>query len=172
MSSNLIGPIHALFFIVSRRSLLMERSLVIVVVLGLVVAAGLLIVSPYLSLMALIIAGIVAMALSIGRDTRDFPDIEAVLAEDARSVSLRNKGNAPALQVHASFVPIGVETDVASLAVEATHEEPLPEQVAEVKVVVTYKNSRGQPFRRTALLSALHAQDDPLRPPFAIFGWK
>lgn len=144
----------------------------IVIVLGLVAAAGLFVVSPYLSLMALIIAGIVAMALAIGRDTRDFPDIEALFAEDARSVMLRNRGNAPAFQVHASFVPIGVEVDLPSLEVEAAHEQPLPEQVAEVKVVVTYRNSKGQPFHRTALLSALHAQDDPLRPTFAIFGWK
>jgi hypothetical protein len=172
MSSNLIGPIHALFFIVSQRSLLMERSLVIVVVLGLVAAAGLLLVSPYLSLIALVVAAVVAMALVIGRDARDFPDLEATLGDDARSVVLRNKGNAPAHQVHASFVPIGAELDLPALAVEATHEERLPQQVSELKVVVTYKNSKGQPFRRTELLSALHARDDPLRPPFAIFGWK
>jgi hypothetical protein len=172
MSSNLIGPIHALFFIVSRRSLLMERSLVIVVVLGLAAAAGLLLVSPYLSLIALIIAGVVAMALGISRDTRDLPDIEATLSEDARSVMLRNRGNSPALQVHVSFVPSGVEVDLPSLAVEAVHEQPLPAQASEVKVVVTYNNSTGQPFRRTALLSALHAPEDPLRPAFGIFGYK
>ncbi|HIH04578.1 MAG TPA: hypothetical protein HA263_12330 [Methanoregulaceae archaeon] len=150
----------------------MERSLVIVVVLGLVAAAGLFLVSPYLSLMALIITGVAVMALAIGRDASDLPDIEASLAEDARAVALRNNGNAPALQVHASFVPIGVEVDLPTLAVEAIHEEPLPEQVTEVKVVVTYRNSGGQAFRRTVLLSALRAQDDPLRPTFAIFGWK
>ncbi|MEN6342764.1 MAG: hypothetical protein ABFC89_09420 [Methanospirillum sp.] len=150
----------------------MERSLVIVIVLGLVAAAGLFFVSPYLSLMALIIAGVVGMALAIGRDTHDLPDVVASLAEDARSIMLRNRGNAPALQLHVSIVPIGVDADIASLAVEEMHEQPLPEQVTEVKVVVTYKNSKGQPFRRTALLSALHPEEDPLRPPFGIFGYK
>jgi hypothetical protein len=150
----------------------MERSLVIVIVLGLAAAAGLLLVSPYLSLITLVITGVVAMLLGIGRDTRDLPDIEASLAEDARSITLRNRGNAPALQLHVSVVPIGVEADLPSLAVEAVHEMPLPEQVSEVKAVVTFKNSKGQPFRRTALLSALHGQDDPLRPAFGIFGWK
>lgn len=150
----------------------MERSLVIVVVLGLVAAAGLFVVSPYLSLIALVIACVVAMALAIGRDTRDLPDIEASLAEDARSIVLRNRGNAPALQVHVSVVPIGVETDLPSLAVEAIHAVPLPEQVTEVKGIVTYTNSRGQPFRRTTLLSALHPAEDPLRPAFGIFGYK
>jgi len=150
----------------------MERSLVIVIVLGLAAAAGLLLVSPFLSLMALIIAGVAVMALAIGRDTRDLPDIEASLSEEARSVILRNRGNAPALQLHVSAVPIGVEVDLPSLAVEAVHELPLPGQVTEVKVVVTYNNSKGQPFRRTALLSALHPPEDPLRPAFGIFGYK
>ena len=144
----------------------------IVIVLGLAAAAGLLLVSPYLSLIAVVVAGIAAMALAIGRDTRDLPDIEISLAEEARSITLRNRGNAPAHQVHVSVVPIGVETDLPSLAVEAVHDLPLPGQVTEVKAVVSYKNSKGQPFRRTALLSALHAQDDPLRPAFGIFGWK
>ena len=150
----------------------MERSLVIVIVLGLAAAAGLLLISPFLSLMALIIAGVVAMALAIARDTRDLPDIEASLSEEARSVILRNRGNAPALKLHVSFVPIGVEVDLPSLGVEAVHELPLPGQASEVKVVVTYNNSKGQPFRRTALLSALHAPEDPLRPAFGLFGYK
>jgi hypothetical protein len=150
----------------------MERSLVIVVVLGLVAAAGLFFVSPYLSLIALVVAGVVAMTIAIGRDTYDLPDIEIALADDARAVLLRNRGNASALQVHASVVPIGVETDISSLAVEAIHELPLPGQVTEVKAVVTFENSRGQPFRRTALLSALHPQADPLKPAFGIFGYK
>ena len=144
----------------------------IVIVLGLAAAAGLLLISPFLSLMALIIAGVVAMALAIARDTRDLPDIEASLSEEARSVILRNRGNSPALQVHVSLVPIGVEVDLPSLAVEEVYELPLPGQASEVKVVVTYDNSKGQPFRRTALLSALHAQEDPLRPAFGIFGYK
>lgn len=150
----------------------MERSLVIVIVLGLAAAAGLLLVSPYLSLIAVVITGIVVMVLAIGRDARDLPDIEVSLAEDARSITLRNRGNAPADQVHVSVVPIGLEADLPSLEIEAVHELPLPEQVAEVKAVVTFKNSRGQPFRRAALLSALHGQDDPLRPAFGIFGYK
>lgn len=150
----------------------MERSLVIVIVLGLAAAAGLLLVSPYLSLIALVIAAVVVMALAIGRDSRDLPDIEASLAEDARSVMLRNTGNAPAHQVHASLVPIGVEVDLSSLAVDEVHELPLAEQVTEVKVVLTFKNSEEQPFHRTALLSALHPEQDPLRPAFNIFGYK
>jgi hypothetical protein len=150
----------------------MERSLVIVIVLGLVAAAGLLLVSPLLSLMALIIAGVVAVSIAIGRDARDLPDIEILLAEDARSVVLRNRGNAQALQLHTSLVPLGIEADLPSLAVEAIHEVPLSQQVAEVKAVVTYRNSSGQPFRRTALLSALHPPEDPLKPAFGIFGYK
>ncbi len=144
----------------------------IVIVLGLAAAAGLLLVSPYLSLIAVVITGIVAMVLAIGRDARDLPDIEVVLAEDARAIALRNRGNAPALEVHVSLVPIGVEADLPSLEIEAVHELPLPGQVAEVKAVVTFKNSKGQTFRRTALLSALRGQDDPLRPAFGIFGYK
>ena len=65
-----------------------------------------------------------------------------------------------------------MEVDLPSLAVDAVHELPLAVQASEVKVVVTYNNSKGQPFRRTAFLSALHAPEDPLRPAFGIFGYK
>ena len=99
----------------------MERSLVIVIVLGLVAAAALLLVSPYLSLIAVVITGIAVMALAIGRDTRDLPDIEISLAEDARSVTLRNRGNAPAHQVHVSVVPIDVEADLLGLGRRTDH---------------------------------------------------
>ncbi len=150
----------------------MERSLVIVAVLGIVAAVGLFFISAYLSLMALIVAGVVAMAIAISREARDLPDIQIALAEDARSIRLRNSGNAPALEVHASFVPLDLEVNLPSLAVEAIHEVPLPAQVAEVKAVVAFKNGKGQTFRRTALLSALHPEEDLLRPPFALFRWK
>jgi phosphomannomutase len=150
----------------------MERSIAIVVVLSLAAAAGLFFVSVYLSLIALVVAAVVAATIAIGRDTYDLPDIQAALADDARAVLVRNSGNAPALQVHVSVVPLGLDFDIPSLAVEEVHEEPLPGQAAEVKVVVTFKNGAGHPFRRTALLSALRPDADPLRPPFAIFGWK
>ncbi len=150
----------------------MERSSLIVIGVGLVAAAGLALISPFLSLMALIIAGVVLMALAISSDTRDLPDLQVALAEDARAVVVRNEGNAPALGVHVALVPTGLEFDLASLAPEAVHEQPLAGQVAEVKAVVSYRNSAGQEFRRTALLSALHPEEDMLRPPFALFRWK
>ena len=150
----------------------MERSIVIVIVLGLVAAAGLYLVSPYLSLIVLVIAAVVAASFAISRDAVDLPDIAVTLAEDARSIVLRNSGNATALQVHASIVPVEIEFDLPSLGVEAIHEEPLPGQVTEVKAIVTFKNSMGQSFQRVELLSALRPEADPLRPTFPIFGWR
>jgi hypothetical protein len=150
----------------------MERSFLIVVLLGLAAAVGLALFSPYLSVIALIIAAVVLMTIAIGRDTVDLPDIEITLAEDARSILLRNTGNAPALQVHTSLVPSGVEFDVVSIPPEEIHEERLPEQMAEVKVVVRFKNNGGRAFQRTAVLSALHPQTDPFKPMFGIFGSK
>ncbi len=97
---------------------------------------------------------------------------EIKLADDARAVRLRNTGNAPALRVHTSVVPINFDFDVASIAVDAVHEQPLPAQVSEVKAVVSFENARGEPFKRSQLLSALHADSDPLRPTFPIFGWR
>ncbi|NLX50439.1 MAG: hypothetical protein GXY82_11350 [Methanospirillum sp.] len=150
----------------------MERSLVILIVLGVAATAGLIFVSPYLSMIAVVITAIAAMAIWIGRDAEDLPDIEIKLADDARAVRLRNTGNAPALRVHTSVVPINFDFDVASIAVDAVHEQPLPAQVSEVKAVVSFENARGEPFKRSQLLSALHADSDPLRPTFPIFGWR
>ena len=83
-----------------------------------------------------------------------------------------HSGNATALQVHTSIVPVEIEFDLPSLGVEAIHEEPLPGQVTEVKAIVTFKNSTGQSFQRVELLSALRPEADPLRPTFPIFGWR
>lgn len=150
----------------------MDRSLVIVAVLGIAAAAVLLLVSPYLSLIALVIAAVAGMAIVIWRDSYDHPSIEATLAEDARSIMLRNTGNAPAREVHASFVPLDMDVDLPSLDVEAIHEVPLPGQVPEVKVVVRFKNGKGQALQTTSLLSSLHPEGDPLRPAFPLFRWK
>ena len=150
----------------------MERSSLLVLVIGVVAAVGLALISPYLALMALIIVGVVLMVLAIGHDTRDMPQLQIDLAEDARSVRIRNTGNAPALAIQAAFVPLGVEFTLASLAPEAIHEQVLPEQTPELKAVVSYQNSVGREFRETAHLSALHPEDDPFRPPFALFRWK
>ena len=172
MSSNLIGPTRVLFLSIPLQSLLMERSSLIVIAAGLAAAAGLALISPYLSLMALIVAVVVLMVLAIGRDTRDLPDLQVALAEDARAIELRNRGNAPALGIRVALVPTGAEFEIASLAPDAVHELPLAEQMAEVKAIVSFQNGAGQKFRRSALLSALHPENDPLRPAFGIFGWK
>ncbi|MGD9936457.1 MAG: hypothetical protein AB7S61_03150 [Methanoregulaceae archaeon] len=150
----------------------MERSFLVVLAIGVVAAAGLALISPYLSLIALIIVGVVLMVQKIGSDTHDLPDLQVEFSEDARAVIVENKGNAPAHGIHLSLVPIGVEADVPSLAPDAMHPVPLAEQVAEVKAIVTYRNGQGQEFRRSMVISALHSTGDLLRPSFALFRWK
>lgn len=150
----------------------MERSFLVVLAIGVVAAAGLALVSPYFSLMALVIVGVVLMVLKIGADTHDLPDLQVEFSDDARAVIVENKGNAPAHGVHVSLVPIGIEADIPSLDPDASHLVPLSEQVAEVKALVTYRNGKGQEFRRSMVISSLHPTGDLLRPSFALFRWK
>ncbi len=150
----------------------MERSYQVVLAIGVVAAAGLALISPYFSLMALIIVGVVLMVLKIGSDTHDLPDLQVDFSDDARAVIVENKGNAPAHGIHLSLVPTGVDADIQSLAPDAVHSVPLPEQVAEVKAVISFRNGSGQEFRRSMVISALHPTGDLLRPSFALFRWK
>ncbi len=172
MSSNLIGPMHVLFLFIPLQSLLMERSFLVVLAIGVAVAAGLALVSPFFSLIALIIVGVVLMVIWIGSDTRDLPDVQVDFSEDGHAVIVENKGNAPAQRVHVSLVPIGLEADVPSLAPDEAHPVPLAGQVAEAKAIITYQNGSGQTFRRTMVISVLHSSEDLFRPAFALFRWK
>ncbi len=129
-------------------------------------------VSIYLAGVALIILVAIVMSLMIMNETTGMPQITVRLKDDAKAVIITNKGNSPALKIHVALVPMNIEYDVPSLAVDASHEYPLSAMIPEVKVVVTFENEKGQRFSHTHRLSASGEEYDPLKPMIPVFGWK
>jgi hypothetical protein len=86
---------------------------------------------------------------------------------------LRNRGNAPARDIHVTIVPYNIEFDIPGLEVEEKFFYPFETMVPQAKVVVTYSNEQGTRFSKTFVLSALDKdEDDLLKPTFAMFSWK
>jgi hypothetical protein len=112
------------------------------------------------------------MSLLIMQDTTFRPQVDVRLREDAKAIVLTNAGNSAAVGIHVALVPMNIEYDVATIAVDKTHEYPLASMIPEVKAVVTYTNEKGQSFSLTKRLSASGEEYDPLKPMIPVFGWK
>jgi hypothetical protein len=151
----------------------MDKNQKIVLVVGLVVTVAFLFYNIYLGLIALIILGALIMSFRIMNDSVQTPDIVAFLNEDAKSLVVRNVGNAGAYSIHVSVVPHNIEYDIASLDPDTRSIHPFDEMISEAKAVVRYKNQKGEEFSRSIRLSALGGdEDDILKPVFPLFKWK
>ena len=150
----------------------MERNAKILLVAGLLITLLLIFISIYLAGIVFILLIATLMSLLIMQDTAGIPDIAVHLRDDAKAVILTNKGNARAVKIHGSLVPLNIEFDTPALEVDSTFEYPLTAMVEEVKIVVTYQNENKRPFSKTAKLSALEEEQDLLRPMIPIFKWK
>jgi hypothetical protein len=111
------------------------------------------------------------MSLMIMQDTTFLPQVDAKLREDAKAIVLTNTGNSPALTIHVALVPLDIEYDIASLAVDESHEYPFLSMVTEVKAVITFSNEKGRSYSESHKLSASE-EFEPLKPMFPVFGWK
>ncbi|MDH7594332.1 MAG: hypothetical protein QHG99_08305 [Methanomicrobiales archaeon] len=148
-----------------------RNDLIIVVCIILAIVAFF--IEPFLSAALFVVAGLLYMSFRIMEETLDLPDVVATLKADARGVLLRNRGNAPAYQLHVSLVPLNIEFDLPELGVEATYAYSLPSMLSEAKVVVEFSSSSGKRLQRIYDLAALGRDDeDLLKPAFPIFGWK
>lgn len=150
----------------------MERNTLLLIILGIVGVLILLAVDMYLAIIAGIILGAIVMSLMIMEDTRDIPDIAAVLSEDAKAILLTNKGNAKAVKIHATLVPSDLSINIPVLEEESTYSFPLPAMVDEIKIVMHFENEAGKVYSRSSLLSALKEEPDLLKPMMPIFKWK
>jgi hypothetical protein len=139
---------------------------------GILVTILLFFVSIYLAGIAFIILVTVVMSLMIMQDTTFLPQVIVRLREDAKAVVLTNGGNSPALRIHVALVPLNIEYDVDSLAVDASHEYPLSSMIAEVKAVITFTSEKGQQFSYSHKLSSSGEEFEPLKPMIPVFGWK
>ena len=106
------------------------------------------------------------------------PQIEADLADDAKSVRLSNTGNAVALKLHATLVPLDREFEIGELEPDRDHIIQLESMISRVKVIVNFQNEQGAGFQKTFLLHALgnttgeKSEEDVLKPAIPLFGWK
>jgi hypothetical protein len=149
----------------------MDKKTQIVLVLGLILSIILLLFNIYLAGIVFILVITLGMSLFIMQDSVCHPNVEVSLSEDAKSVIIKNSGNAPALNIHVALVPMNIEYDVPSLAVDETHTHPLGSMIEEVKVIVTFENEAKNVFSITSALSALGTYD-PLKPMIPMFKWK
>jgi hypothetical protein len=150
----------------------MERNAKILLVAGLLITLLLIFISIYLAGIVFILLMTILMSLQIMQDTAGIPDIAVHLRDDAKAIILTNKGNARAVKIHGSLVPLNIEFDTPALEADSTFEYPLTAMVEEVKIVVTYQNENKRPFSTSAKLSALEEEQDLLRPMIPIFKWK
>lgn len=150
----------------------MDKRTIAIGAAGLLVTILLLFVDIYLAGIAFIILAVIVMSLLIMGDSAFLPQIAVRLRDDAKAIVLTNNGNSAALGIHVALVPMNIEYDIPSLAVEESHEFPLSSMLAEVKVVVTFSNENGQPFSHSRNLSATGEEFEPLKPMVPVFGWK
>jgi hypothetical protein len=150
----------------------MDKRITAVFAAGILVTLLLLFVNIYLAGIAFILLVVIVMSLMIMQDTPFRPQVDVRLREDAKAIVLTNGGTSPALKIHVALVPMNIEYDVDSLAVDASHEYPLSSMLEEVKVVVTFSNEKGQSYSDSQKLSASGGEFEPLKPMIPVFGWK
>jgi hypothetical protein len=150
----------------------MDKKSQLVLVLGIAITLVTLFFNFYAAGVVFILFATIFMSLQIMNDTVSIPNVSAHLADDAKAIILRNSGNSAAVNIHVALVPLNVEYDVPSLAVDAIHTHPLPSMVQDIKAVVTFENEDKVPFSRTYPLSALGGEYDPFKPMIPIFKWK
>lgn len=113
------------------------------------------------------------MSMKIMGETTHIPDVTARLREDAKAITLINRGNDLAQEIHVTLVPLNIEFNVPSLAEDAEYIFALPSMVSEVRVVVTFQNTTGKAYSRNYFLTIQNPSDeDLLRPTVPLFGWK
>jgi hypothetical protein len=150
----------------------MDKKSQIVLVLGLVISILLSFYNIYLAGIVFILFVTVIMSMLIMQDSVSRPDVTADLSDDAKSIILKNSGNATALNIHVALVPMNTEYDMPSLAVDEIHTRQLGSMIQNVKVVVKFENEEKVIFSRSYALSALGTEYEPFKPIIPVFKWK
>jgi hypothetical protein len=151
----------------------MERKYIVYMIIPLLISIILLIVDLYLGLIVLVIAIALAMSIFIMQDSHYHPELVVKLTDEARGVDVRNRGNAAAMHIHVSIVPLDIEFEVPDLEEEAVYTYHHNSMISTAKAVVNYENEKGETFSNIFPLSALGTDDDDLlKPMFPVFKWK
>ena len=170
MRSNRIGPI---LFIHQGVASFMTEKYVYVLAAGILAS---LLVAVFLDVYAggiiFIIVLVLGMSFFIMSDTRVMPDVHASLSEDAKTLIIRNRGNADAIGVHATIVPHDIEIDRERMAPDEPFTYPLASMMDDGKAIITFKDEKGRDFVERDILSPSLADEDLLKPMFPLFRWK
>ncbi|HIH27762.1 MAG TPA: hypothetical protein HA256_07320 [Methanoregulaceae archaeon] len=151
----------------------MERNHKILLGAVLAITIILFFVNIYAAGTAAIIFIALVMSVWIMQDSQLHPEIVATLRNEAKSLELRNQGNATAYALHVVIIPHDVELDIPMLGEEERYVYTFDKMVDEAKVVVSFTNEKKQQYKKTFLLSALgKSEDDLLKPMFPLFKWK
>ncbi len=130
----------------------------------------------YIGFIATVILAVLAMSILISRSSWGVPQIDASLAEDAKSVVITNTGNGVAKNLRVSLVPLDQEVSIESLDPDASHRISFPSMVSQVKVVVIFENEEGVRLEKSFLFSALGrhggGEEDIFKPVIPLFEWK
>ena len=150
----------------------MDKKSLIVLVSGIVLTLVVLIFNIYAASIVFILVITIVMSLQIMQDSAFRPEVSASLAEDAKSIILKNSGNSPAINIHVALVPLNVEYEVKSLAVDETHAHAFSSMIPEVKVVITFENEEKTVFTGSHSLSVSGNEFEPFKPMIPVFKWK
>ena len=150
----------------------MRRNHVLIVIVGLIISALLGMVSIYLTGIGVILVIALAMSFQIMEDSDRLTDLAVVLSENAKVITVVNRGNMLIRNIRVSIIPFDVEFRVLELAVDGKSTYQLQRMINEGKAVVEFEDINGRQYNKSFDLSALHNEDDLLKPMMPLFGWK
>ena len=87
----------------------MKRNHVLIIVVGLIISALLGVVSIYLTGIGVILVIALAMSFQIMQDSDRLTDLAVVLSENAKVITVINKGNILIRNIMVSIIPLDVE---------------------------------------------------------------
>ncbi len=150
----------------------MKRSQVAIIVAGLVISALLAVISIYLTGIAIILVIVLAMSFQIYQDSYLLTNLAVILNENAKVITVVNRGNTLIRNIRVSLIPLDIEFLVPELAVDGKFTYDLPKMINDIKAIAEFEDKTGTKFQKSFNLSALSDNDDVLKPMFPIFGWK
>lgn len=150
----------------------MKRNHVAIIVAGLIISVLLAFISIYLTGIGIIIVIALAMSFLIMQDSDRLTDLGVILSENAKVVTVKNRGNTQIRNIVVSLIPLDREFSIPELAVDETFNYELPQMIQEARAAVEFEDRNGKKYQKSFQLSSLHDKDDLLKPMFPMFGWK
>jgi len=150
----------------------MKRNHLAIIVAGLIISAVLAVISIYLTGIGVILVIALAMSFQIMQDSDRLTDLAVVLSENAKVITMINRGNMLIRNISVSLIPLNVEFKVPELTVDEKFTYELPQMINEARAAVEFEDLNGRKYNKTFHLSALYSDDDLLKPMFPTFDWK